>query len=81
MRAPLYCAMRRWLLLFMLFLAAREAADAAEPMPVTPLARFAALDEPAAARFAALALKCLHEEYPNHISHTLSSDAGRQASA
>ena len=30
---------------------------------------------PAAARFAALALKCLHQEYPNHISHTLSSDA------
>jgi hypothetical protein len=25
----------------------------------------------AAARFAALALKCLHQEYPNHISHTL----------
>ena len=33
-------------------------------------------DEPAAARFAALALECLHEEYPNHISHTLDSDAG-----
>lgn len=29
----------------------------------------------APARFAALALKCLHEEYPNHISHTLSSDS------
>ena len=28
-----------------------------------------------AARFAALALKCLHQEYPNHISHTLSSAA------
>ncbi|HXZ59342.1 MAG TPA: DUF2891 domain-containing protein [Steroidobacteraceae bacterium] len=25
----------------------------------------------AAARFAALALKCLHQEYPNHLSHTL----------
>jgi hypothetical protein len=32
------------------------------------------LDAGAAARFAALALKCLHEEYPNHLSHTLSSD-------
>jgi hypothetical protein len=29
----------------------------------------------AADRFAALALKCLHEEYPNHISHTLDADA------
>ena len=34
-----------------------------------------ALDEAAAARFAALALKCLHQEYPNHVSHTLNSDA------
>jgi DUF2891 family protein len=33
------------------------------------------LDEAAAARFAALALKCLHQEYPNHISHTLGADA------
>ena len=29
----------------------------------------------AAGRFAALALKCLHQEYPNHISHTLEGDA------
>ena len=43
-------------------------------MPATQSARSAPLDEAAAARFAALALKCLHEEYPNHISHTLSSD-------
>jgi Protein of unknown function (DUF2891) len=34
-----------------------------------------ALDAAAAARFAGLALKCLHAEYPNHISHTLDSDA------
>ena len=33
------------------------------------------LDAGAAARFAALALKCLHQEYPNHLSHTLGSDA------
>ena len=33
------------------------------------------LDAGAAARFAALALKCLHQEYPNHISHTLNSDS------
>ncbi len=35
----------------------------------------ASLDAAAAARFAALALKCLHEEYPNHVSSTLDSDA------
>src|ERR1700751_344972 len=29
----------------------------------------------AAARSAALALKCLHQESPNHISHTLNSAA------
>src|ERR1700746_2351125 len=28
-----------------------------------------------APRLPALALKCLHQEYPNHISHTLNSDA------
>jgi Protein of unknown function (DUF2891) len=37
--------------------------------------RAAAMDPAAAQRFAALALKCLHAEYPNHISHTLDSDA------
>ncbi len=34
-----------------------------------------ALQVAAAARFANLALKCLHEEYPTHISHTLNSAA------
>ena len=29
----------------------------------------------AAARFAALALHCVHLEYPNKLSHTLASDA------
>src|ERR1700733_1216522 len=29
----------------------------------------------AAQRFANLALACVHKEYPNHISHTLNSDA------
>jgi hypothetical protein len=33
------------------------------------------LDEVAAGRFAALALACLHREYPNKISHVLGSDA------
>ena len=35
----------------------------------------ASLDGPTATRFANLALQCLHQEYPNHISHTLASDA------
>ena len=32
-------------------------------------------DAHAAERFAKLALACVHKEFPNHISHTLSSDA------
>ena len=32
-------------------------------------------DEAAAARFVALALDCVHKEYPNKIGHVLSSDA------
>lgn len=35
----------------------------------------ASLDSTSAARFAALALKCLHQEYPNKISHTMRGDA------
>ncbi len=34
-----------------------------------------AMDPAAAARFAGLALKCLHTEYPNHISLTMDRDA------
>src|SRR2546430_4022181 len=45
-------------------------AVAAPPPTPTP-----SLDAGAAARFAGLALECLHQEYPNHISHTLGSDA------
>jgi hypothetical protein len=37
--------------------------------------RGVSLDAAAAQRFAALALKCLHEEYPSHISHTMNTDA------
>lgn len=33
------------------------------------------LDATTATRFARLALQCLHEEYPNHISHTMDSSA------
>src|SRR6201993_3268576 len=32
-------------------------------------------DTKAAQRFANLALACVHKEYPNHISHTMNSDA------
>lgn len=32
-------------------------------------------DQQTASRFANLALACVHKEYPNHLSHTLSSDA------
>jgi hypothetical protein len=35
----------------------------------------AAIDPAAAERFAALALACVHQEYPNKLSHTLASDA------
>jgi hypothetical protein len=58
------------LALVMLFTArAAGAADtAAAPQAGT-------LQADAAARFAALALTCLHQEYPNHISHTLNSAA------
>jgi DUF2891 family protein len=50
---------------------------AAAAAPAAPAAPAATLAPDAAARFAALALKCLHREYPNHISHTLNgaSDA------
>jgi hypothetical protein len=41
----------------------------------TPGNEASKLDAAAAQRFAGLALKCLHLEYPNHISHTMDSDA------
>src|SRR5215475_7249501 len=48
------------------------ASGAAASAPAAPAATLA---PDAAARFAALALKCLHQEYPNHISHTLNGDS------
>ena len=51
------------------------AAAAAPPARVASAADTRALSVDAAGRFAALALKCLHQEYPNHISHTLARDA------
>jgi Protein of unknown function (DUF2891) len=56
-----------------------EATPARAPSSADARAEFPAaaapLDAAAAARFAALALKCLHQEYPNHISHTLNGDS------
>jgi Protein of unknown function (DUF2891) len=53
-------------------LAAAVASGAPPPTPSTPGGAPAVA---AAGRFAALALKCLHLEYPSHISHTLTSAA------
>jgi Protein of unknown function (DUF2891) len=55
--------------LALLCLAAGSAAAAAATTPQ------GTLQPAAAARFAHLALTCLHQEYPNHISHTLNSAA------
>ena len=54
--------------------AATAPAVAAAPVPAVP-----ALDLASATRFANLALKCLHTEYPNHISHTLAGDRDARA--
>jgi hypothetical protein len=53
----------------LLFLAVVRVSAASPSDPV------ATLDAAASARFAGLALKCLHDEYPNHISLTLNRDA------
>src|SRR5579862_2676291 len=60
--------MKHRIALLLAALALAVSASAAAPPP-------GALDAGAAARFAALALKCLHQEYPNHLSHTLNSAA------
>src|SRR5258705_3553085 len=57
------------LLILALFTAAGTPGQSAAPPPM------AALDAKVAAGFAALALKCLHTEYPTHISHSMASDA------
>ncbi len=46
--------------------------------PCGALAADGALDAGAAARFADLALHCVHLEYPNKLAHTLASDADVQ---
>jgi Protein of unknown function (DUF2891) len=45
------------------------ATAAAQPPPTMPT-----FDQPAAERFAELALQCIDREYPNKISHSLTSD-------
>src|SRR5215831_5702463 len=61
-------------------IASAAAAACAAPVPSAPPAlQSPPLEPAAAARFAALALKCLHQEYPNHISHSLASDADVRA--
>lgn len=54
--------------IFMILISLSGAAVAASPAS-------APMDPAASARFAGLALKCLHDEYPNHISVTADSDA------
>jgi len=54
--------------------AAAHCAAAATPAQ-SAAASVASLDAAAAGRFAALALACVHREYPNKISHTMQSDA------
>jgi hypothetical protein len=54
-----------------LLLAANAASAQTTAMP-------SGFDVNAAKRFANLALACVHKEYPNHISHTLNSDADVQ---
>jgi len=70
--------MRRAPYTAMVFLAISSAAAAAAAPPAGGSASGGqlgpALDPAAAQRFAALALKCLHAEYPNHISHTMDGD-------
>jgi len=43
--------------------------------PARSAAPSSAIDAAAAGRFAELALKCVHQEYPNKISHTLAGEA------
>src|SRR6266853_3431134 len=63
-------AMRAALSLALMVLAADWTPGRAETAPPV-----VALDAKVAAGFAALALKCLHTEYPSHISHSMDSDA------
>ena len=63
-----YLGMKRVLCLLIVLWAVSEACAQEHPNP-------AMFDMKTAERFANLALACVHKEYPNHISHTLTSDA------
>jgi Protein of unknown function (DUF2891) len=67
--------MRRATFLALICILSAGAALAAPP----PTPDTGGLDMAAATRFANLALKCLHAEYPNHVSHTMDSDADARA--
>lgn len=76
--------MHRLKLLTAIAVLAASVASAAPPAPPAPTAPAAspaipALDVATAERFANLALKCLHNEYPNHISHTMDGDRDARA--
>src|ERR1700704_2727101 len=51
-----------------------QAANSVSPTATAPTSA-QPLDPTAAARFAALALSCLHREYPNKAAHVMESDA------
>jgi Protein of unknown function (DUF2891) len=59
-------------ILFIIILVSAAPQIAHPAMPAPPAET--SLTVAAAERFAALALKCLHQEYPNHLSHTLDGD-------
>lgn len=48
------------------------------PMPAPSMARSAEFDAESAGRFVALALECVHQEYPNKVAHVMNGpeDAG-----
>ena len=66
--------MRRWLSISVLS-ASIFLSSTAQAVQPADAASADALDEAAAARFAQLALTCLHQEYPNKISHVMQGDA------
>lgn len=57
-------------ILHLLLLASTLSSAVGQEHPTTSM-----FDVKSAERFASLALACVHKEYPNHISHTLNSDA------
>lgn len=73
MRAKIFCLLTVGL--FCLCAGRLNAAAAGPPSPAAATSSQGTLDAAAAARFAALALACVHQEYPNKLSHHLRSAA------